>query len=109
MKVKWTKEAREQFKEILRYYTKRNRSASYSTRLKRDVYELVKYFRGSPYYGTRVGDNENVRRVSFGNFVILYEVKPKAVEIYSIRDGRRKDGYGEDSVPTPERLEDNTK
>jgi len=89
MKVKWTKEAREQLKEILRFYTKRNQSASYSLRLKHGVYKLVKYFRWSPYYGEQVGDDENIRRVSYGNFVILYEIKPKAVEIYSIRDGRR--------------------
>ena len=91
MKVKWTKEAREQFKEILRFYTKRNQSAIYSIRLKHGVYELVKHFQRSPYFGEQVGDNENIRRVSYGNFVILYEIKPKAVEIYSIRDGRRDD------------------
>ena len=91
MKVKWTKEAREQLKEILRFYTKRNPSANYSIRLKHEVYELVKHFQRSPYFGEQVGDNEGIRRVSYGNFVILYEIKPKAVEIYSIRDGRRNE------------------
>jgi len=91
MNVKWTKEAREQLKEVLRFYTKRNQSASYSVRLKHGVYSLVKHFRRSPYFGEQVGDDENIRRVSYGNFVILYEIKPKAVEIYSFRDGRRND------------------
>ena len=89
MKVKWTKEAREQLKEILRFYTKRNQSASYSTRLKRSIDKLVKYFQWSPYYGEQLGEDERIRRVSHGHFVIIYEIKPDAVEIFSVRDGRR--------------------
>ena len=83
MKVKWTKEAREQLKEILRFYTKRNQSANYSTRLRQGITQLVKYFRWSPYYGEQLGDDERIRRVSYGNFVIIYEIKPDAIEIFS--------------------------
>jgi len=89
MKVKWTKEAREQLKEILRFYIKRNQSVNYGIRLKHGVYKLVKHFQKNPCYGEQIGDDENIRRVSFGHFVIIYETRPNAIEIFSFRDGRR--------------------
>lgn len=70
MKVKWTKEARLQFREILRFYTKRNQSTSYSIRLKHGMFALVAHFRKSPYFGEQLGESESIRRVSFGRFVI---------------------------------------
>ena len=91
MKVKWTKEAREQLKAILRFYIKRNQSAGYGIRLKQSVYKLVKHFQKNPCFGEQIGDDESIRRVSFGHFVIIYDTKPNAIEIFSFRDGRRDD------------------
>ena len=89
MKIEWAFLAEKQLDEILNFYTRRNRSSSYSQRLKREIWKIIRIIRKNRYYGEPLSENNNQRRVSVGNFVLIYEFDEDVVYIQSIRDGRR--------------------
>ena len=90
MKVKWSLVAKEQLREITRFYNKRNGSPCYGNRLKSHIRRIVRYIKVSPLYGEYL-EIENKRRVCIEYFELIYEVKEDegVVEISSFRDARR--------------------
>jgi plasmid stabilization system protein ParE len=91
MKIKWSPLAESQLDEILKFYTRRNGSSSYSKRLKKDFWKILKIIRSNRHFGEPLPGYDNRRRFSVGNFVLIYEFDGNAVRICSIRDGRRGD------------------
>lgn len=89
MKVKWTQDAQEQFRKILRFYNRRNASVRYSNRLQKEIRALVKCLQMSPEFGEYL-DREDRRRVCIEYFELLYVIKPECVEIVCFRDARRE-------------------
>ena len=88
MKVKWSLAAKEQLREIIRFYNKRNRSPRYGNRLKSSIRQITRYISTSPMYGEYL-ELEGKRRVCIEYFELLYEVKDGFIEISSFRDARR--------------------
>lgn len=88
MKIKWASLAKTQLIEILKFYTWRNGSSDYSKRLKKEILKTVRTIRVNRYFGEQLPEH-NQRRVSVGNFVLVYELMNGDVRINSIRDGRR--------------------
>ena len=89
MKIEWSSLAEMQLDEILSFYTRRNRSSSYSRRLKKEIWKIIRIIRKNRHFGEQLSENNNQRRVSVGNFVLIYEFDENVVYIQSIRDGRR--------------------
>jgi len=90
-KIKWSPLAKMQLGEIFKFYTSRNGSPGYSKRLKKEIWKVVRIIRANRYFGEQLSENNNQRRVSIGNLVLVYELVNDDVSISSIRDGRRND------------------
>jgi len=89
MKIEWSPSAKLQLREILKFYTRRNGSPSYSKRLKKEFWRILRIIRENQYFGEQLPGHENRRRFSVGNFVMIYEFENNIARICSIRDGRR--------------------
>ena len=91
MKIEWSPSAKSQLREILKFYTRRNGSPSYSQRLKKEIWKVMRILRTNQHFGEQLQGLNNRRRVSIGNFVLIYDFNNVLVRIHSIRDGRRDD------------------
>jgi len=90
-KIEWTSNAKKQLDEILKFYTRRNGSPSYSKRLKKEFWRVVEIIPRNPHFGEMVPDYDNRKRTIVGSFVLAYELDNNVIYIHSIRDGRRDD------------------
>lgn len=84
----WSPQAREQWKEILRFYTKRNGSADYSRILNKKLLAMLRMVCRWPEVGEAT-DNENYRRQVVEKFAVYYWINGLEIEVAEIRDGRR--------------------
>jgi toxin YoeB len=89
MKVEWSPNAKLQLREILKFYTYRNGSPSYSKRIKKEIWRIIRIIRTNRHFGECLPGHDNQRRISVGYFVMIYEFYNGTVRINSIRDGRR--------------------
>jgi addiction module RelE/StbE family toxin len=87
MKIKWSPLALSQLDEIKKYYTKRNHSNLYSKKLRKNVHETIGMIRRNPFFGELISNNR--RRLTIGNFVLIYQIQDKIIQILSFRDGRQ--------------------
>ena len=90
-KIEWSPLAEMQLIEILKFYTRRNGTSSYSKQLKKEIGKVARIIRTNRYFGEQLTEYKNQRRVSIGNFVMIYELVNGDVRVNSIRDGRRND------------------
>ena len=73
MVVVWTPKAKEELKEILIYWKKRNRSNAYSVKLNAEAQKVAKSLIRDPYIWPIEEDYEDVRSVLvFYNYSIFY-------------------------------------
>ncbi|MDR3196814.1 MAG: type II toxin-antitoxin system RelE/ParE family toxin [Planctomycetaceae bacterium] len=87
MKTKWSPLTLSQLDEITKYYTKRNQSHTYSKKLKRTVHKTIGIIRRNPFFGELIPNN--CRRLTIGNFVLIYQIQDNVIQIFSFRDGRQ--------------------
>lgn len=88
-KIIWSPEAREQWKEILRFYTKRNGSSTYSRRLNKRLLEILRMILLWPEIGEVTDGRKNYRRHVVEYYAVFYRIATDGIEIAEIRDGRR--------------------
>lgn len=84
----WSPQARDQWKEILRFYTKRNGSVDYSRQLNKKLLAVLRLLCRWPEIGEAT-DGENYRRQVVGKFAVYYWINDTEIEVAEIRDGRR--------------------
>mgnify|MGYP000935407646 FL=1 len=90
MVVVWTPKAKEELKEILVYWKKRNKSNTYSVKLNTEAQKVVKSLIDNPYIWTIEEGYEDVRSVLvFYNYSIFYRVENNIIRILSFWDNRR--------------------
>lgn len=90
MVVVWTPKAKEELKEILIYWKKRNRSNTYSVKLNAEAQKVAKSLIKDPYIWSIEEDYEDVRSVLvFYNYSIFYRVEDNIIRILSFWDNRR--------------------
>ncbi|MCL2116791.1 MAG: type II toxin-antitoxin system RelE/ParE family toxin [Planctomycetaceae bacterium] len=66
---------------ILKFYTRRNGSSGYSKRHKKEFWKVVRLIRVNPHLGETVPGYDNRRRTVVGNFVLAYELAKDVVYI----------------------------
>jgi len=88
-KLIWSPQAREQWKEILRFYTKRNGSADYSRRLNKKLLTVLRMLRQWPEVGEVTNGEKNYRRHVVEYYAVFYRITGEGIEIAEIRDSRR--------------------
>jgi plasmid stabilization system protein ParE len=86
--VIWSFRAKDSLKEILSYWTSRNKSATYSKKLNKLISEAVKLIGQFPNSG-KLTDDLNVRVKIVRVYLIYYEQYDDGIQIIQILDGRR--------------------
>jgi len=88
-KLTWSPVAQEQWKEILRFYTKRNGSADYSRWLNKKLFAMLRMIRLWPEIGEETDGVRNYRRHVVEYHAVYYWITDDEIEVAEIRDGRR--------------------
>lgn len=84
----WTLSAHDERIKILEYWVRRNKSKVFSKKLNKLIVTAIKEVSKNPSIGRKT-DFANVRVKIVREYLIFYEVTPKAIYILSIWDGRR--------------------
>ena len=88
--IKWTKPAAKRKANILKYWTKRNGSPTYSAKIENESNKAETLISANPFIGTEVEDLKDVRRLFIMKYYSLfYRVKENHVEILSFWDNRQ--------------------
>ena len=90
--VKWTKEAKFQFKDILDYWNQRNGSSRYSEKLINIVDQTIERLLEFPEMG-RVTENERIRLKIIKEYFIYYSYDTDRFTVLGISDMRRDPKY----------------
>ena len=84
-----TKKASQQWRDILLYYTERNRSDRYSNKLDKELQTMFAMICNDPRRGKRIKRKGMRRCVIAKRFAVFYRFDLECVEIISIVDARR--------------------
>lgn len=90
-RINWTLKARHERRDILFYWTNRNKSSLYSKRLRKLINQEIKYIAAHPNCGLAT-NFENTYYVIVRDYLIFYNENPLEVTILSIWDGRQDPG-----------------
>ncbi len=86
--IKWTHTADIQYVEILEYWVKQNKSATYSKKLIKIVAERTKQIAKTPLIYKKT-DFKDTRVASLGNYSIFYKISDYEILITAIWDNRQ--------------------
>ena len=92
LKIKWTQEAKNQFKEILDYWETRNDSTIYSRKLIKLFDKAVKRLASYPEMGRKT-DNHRIRLKIIRDYFLYYSLDESEIVILGIFDMRRDPDY----------------
>lgn len=87
-KIIWSDIAKSEFREILKFYIDRNKSAEYSLKLLDETEDLLKTLSKSEFIG-RLTANKKTRVIPMKVYLIFYEIKIDTIEIVSFWDNRQ--------------------
>lgn len=87
-RVIWSDEATFELKEILEFFKKRNKSASYSRKLYRRFKEELGIVSKRPEIGIKTS-RENTRGLIIDTYIIFYEFKAEVIEVLELWDTRQ--------------------
>ncbi len=86
--VVWTETAKLQRREILKYWTLRNRSRIYAEKLMRLTKKRVETILDNPFSGKST-DHSDTRESAMGHFSIYYRVTPHELIVMAFWDNRQ--------------------
>ena len=86
--VIWTETAIKQRREILRYWTLRNKSTSYAEKLMVLLKDRINFIAQHPDAGKRT-THSDTREAAMGNFSIYYKITERQVFITAFWDNRQ--------------------
>jgi len=88
VKIIWTKTAALQRRKILLYWTKRNKSATYSKKLIIEIAQRIEFLINNPeiYVKTSFPD---IRTSTLGHYNIFYKVNPNELIVVAFWDNRQ--------------------
>ena len=87
-KIIWTPQAKNELKESLEYYIKRNGNPKYSSWLFSEIQRRIQLLKKFPELG-HPGINDRARILPFINYGIIYEKINSSIVILSFWDFRR--------------------
>ena len=87
-RIIWSKRAQNDRKEILNYWTNRNKSKVYSRKLARLFKEAVKLIANYPEIG-KPTDQEYIRIKIVRDYFLIYEIDREQIFILTIWDSRQ--------------------
>lgn len=87
-KIIWSQRATIKLFEILDFYTNRNKSKSYSTKLYKRFAKELNLLRKQPDLG-RITDVESVRGLIIEEFILFYEITEDRIIVHTVWDCRQ--------------------
>ena len=87
-KIDWSERARKELFEILKYWTKRNKSKTYSEYLNRLLLESVEIVAELPESG-KPTKFHNIRIKIVRDYLVYYRIDVEYIEVITIWDSRR--------------------
>jgi hypothetical protein len=87
-KIIWSKKASIKLFEILDFYTNRNKSTQYSTKLYKKILKELSLLNKYPDIGVTT-DFVNVRGLIVDSFIIFYEITPENILVHTVWDCRQ--------------------
>lgn len=91
----WSLRAQKDKKEIIKYWSQRNKSNRYSKKLNLLFKESIRLLSEHPYIGKST-DDDTVRIKIIKEYLLIYEVTKTSIHILSIWDGRQDPSKLED-------------
>ena len=86
--IEWSERARKELFEILYYWTKRNKSKTYSEKLNSLILEAIELIADAPETGVPT-KFINVRIKIVRDYLVYYRIQPELIEVLAIWDSRR--------------------
>lgn len=86
--VTWTNTAIKQRREILRYWTLRNKSTTYSEKLITLIRDRINFIIENPHAG-KPTTHMNTREAAMGSFSIYYKISENQIIITAFWDNRQ--------------------
>ena len=87
-KIIWSRKSSIKLFEILDFYTVRNKSTRYSTKLYNKIVKELSLLNKHPDIGINT-NSENIRGLIVENFIIFYEISPENIFVHTIWDCRQ--------------------
>ena len=87
-KIIWSDIAKLQFRDILEFYTERNKSVTYSLKLLKETEDLLDILSKNEFIG-RLTSNKSTRVIPFKAYLIFYDIRDDRIEIISYWDNRQ--------------------
>jgi plasmid stabilization system protein ParE len=87
-KIIWTETAAKQRREILRYWTERNRSTIYAEKLIEITASHLKIISKNPHLYKETSMNQ-IRESAMGHFSIYYKTSPNQIIVMAFWDNRQ--------------------
>lgn len=87
-RVVWSLRAQSDRQAILEYWHAKNGTKTYSNKLAAEFRETVRYIAEHNYIGVAT-DEEHVRIAVCGHYLMFYELKEEAIEIFTVWHSRR--------------------
>ncbi|WP_027385044.1 type II toxin-antitoxin system RelE/ParE family toxin [Epilithonimonas caeni] len=82
LKVEWTHFAKKQRDEIFEYWNNRNKSKSYSQKLRITIKEKTDQLKIQPFSGKKT-INDTTRMLVFKNYSLIYNIEKETISIIS--------------------------
>jgi len=86
----WSDNAKDEFRKILEFYTKRNGSSAYSLKILYETEHLLKTLSKNEFIG-RLTSNKKTRVIPMKVYLIFYELNENSIEIVSFWDNRQNE------------------
>ena|ERR1700710_1433331 len=86
--IEWSERARNELFEILYYWTKRNKSKTYSEKLNGLILEAIELIADAPETGVPT-KFINVRIKIARDYFVYYSIQPELIEVLAVWDSRR--------------------
>ncbi|PQJ79528.1 type II toxin-antitoxin system RelE/ParE family toxin [Polaribacter porphyrae] len=84
----WSEDAKKELHKILKFYTERNGSSTYSLKLLGEIEDVLKTLSKSNFIG-RLTSNKITRVVPMKVYLIFYEINNNRIEILCFWDNRQ--------------------
>jgi plasmid stabilization system protein ParE len=88
IKVEWTDKAKYQLYDILEYWTNRNKSKKYPTKILNELDDKLKFIKQNPLASAST-NYPNTRKCAMGYFSIVYKIETDRIFITSFWDNRQ--------------------
>ena len=88
-KIVWTETAAKQRREILKYWTERNKSTTYAEKLIEITAKHLKVISKNPE-AFKETDIDEVRESAMGHFSLYYKITPELINVMAFWDNRQE-------------------